>query len=391
MIAVMAMERVQLENKEVILVGTAHISRESVRLAQETIRQERPDAVGIELDEQRLHQLQNDSKWQTTNISNVLKEGKTYLLLLNIFLSNLQRKMGESLDVKPGEEMLQSAKTANELGIPVVLLDRNIQVTMQRAFALVPLLEKIKIIAYLFGGIFSKSEPLTHEKIEELTQSDTVTNLIRELAEKAPTVKKVLVDERDAFIAEKIRSLSARKIVCVIGAGHVQGIKHLLENPATRIDLRALSAIPKKNNAILSLFKWVIPIAFIALLVIFASGKGLEYSATALMYWILITGGFSALGALVAKSHPFTIGTAFIAAPLTTLHPFLASGWFAAGMEAKYHSPEVADFQQLHSLNSYRDFEQNKVTHLLLVASYTNLGSIIGTIVAFPYLISLLG
>ncbi|MBS3062006.1 MAG: TraB/GumN family protein [Candidatus Diapherotrites archaeon] len=384
----MTLERLFVGEKEILLIGTAHISAESVRLAQETILTEKPDVVGIELDEQRYHQLKNDSKWQSTDIGAVIKEGKTYLLLLNIFLSNLQRRLGESVSMKPGQEMIIAEQTATQNGIPVALLDRNIQVTMQRAFGLMPLMEKLRLGYYLLMGIFGggTGEKITPEKIEELKRQDIVTNLIQELGQKAPTVKQVLVDERDQFIAKRILDTPAKKIVCVIGAGHVAGIKKILQNPVF-IDEKKLMELPKKNNT-WSFLKWVIPLAFVALMAWFFLEKGLVSSIHAIAYWILITGMFSAIGAAFAKSHPLTIATAFLAAPLTTLHPFLASGWIAGGIEAKYNTPQVRDFQSLNQLNSYSDFEKNRVTHLLIVASYTNLGSTLGVLIAFPYLLS---
>ncbi|MDO8625284.1 MAG: TraB family protein, partial [Candidatus Diapherotrites archaeon] len=284
----MTLERLTIGSKEVILVGTAHISAESVKLAQDTIETEKPDLVGIELDEQRFHQLQNDTKWQTMNIGAVIADNKTYLLLLNIFLSNLQRRLGESVAMKPGQEMIAAYQTAAKNQIPILLLDRNIQVTMQRAFGLTPLLEKIKILFYLVSGTFGESEQLTVEKIEELKRQDIVTQLIDELAQKAPTVKKVLVDERDHYIANQILKANATKIVCVIGAGHVAGIKKLLQEQRMS-DETELLTVPKKKS-VLRLVQWLIPLAFVAVLALLFFNKGIEQSATALLYWILITG-----------------------------------------------------------------------------------------------------
>ncbi len=385
----MTLVRIQIGDKEVILVGTAHISTESVKLAQDTILNEKPDLVGIELDEQRYHQLKNEKQWQTTDIGKVIQEGKTYLLLLNIFLSNLQRRMGESVSVKPGQEMIIAEQTAVQNNIPVALLDRNIQITMQRAFSLMPLREKLRLGYYLLNGLFaSGGEKLTPEKIEELKRQDIVTQLILELGQKAPTVKQVLVDERDQFIAKRILEAPAKKIVCVIGAGHVVGIKQILEQ-GILIDEKKLLEIPVKKNTF-GFLKWVIPVSFIAILIWFFLEKGFISSLHAIGYWILITGVFSAIGCAIAKSHPITIASAFLAAPLTTLHPFLASGWIAAGVEAKYNTPQVQDFHSLNKLDSYSDWEKNRVTHLLMVAAYTNLGSTAGVVIAFPFLLSLL-
>lgn len=389
----MNVERIQLGDKTVFLVGTAHISQASVELVKQTIQTEKPDFVGVELDEQRFHQLMNQKKWQETNVSEVISQGKTHLLLLNIFLSNMQRRLGETVQVKPGQEMIDAISEAQKINASVALLDRNLEVTMKRATGMIGFFEKLKLGWYLLSGFFVENEAITPEKIEELKQSDMVTKLIDELGQKAPTLKKVLVDERDSFIAERIRQTPAKKMVVVVGAGHMNGIKKKLiefENDRSKkINLDELMQLPKKKS-ILGLLKWVIPLLFVVFLGWIFLNKGIETSVQFIGYWILITGGLSAIGAALAKSHPFAIATAFITAPLTTLHPFLASGWFAAIVEAKYKNPTVNDFEKLNTLNSYSDFEKNKVTHLLLVAAYTNLGSTIGVLIAFPALVHLL-
>jgi pheromone shutdown-related protein TraB len=384
------LERIILHDKrEIVLVGTAHISQASVELVKKTIEEEKPGCVGIELDAQRFQQLQHHARWQNTNLKNVIQEGKTYLLLLNIFLSNIQRRFGESVQVKPGTEMLAATQIASEKGIPIALLDRSIDTTMKRAFFIMPLLEKIRIVFYLLGGIFAgEQEQLTPEKIEELKKSDMVTKLVEELGQKAPTVKKVLVDERDAYISNQILKIRVPKLVCVVGAGHLNGIKELLLQERI-VDEKKLLELPKPG-IVSKLVKWIVPLLFIFLLAGAFFLNGLSASINIILYWILITGVFSAIGAIIARSHAVSVLVAFVAAPLTTLHPFLASGWVAAAVEAKYKQPQVKDFEKLNQLNSYGDFEKNKVTHLLLVAAYTNLGSTIGVIIALPTLLSML-
>lgn len=383
------LERIRLGEREIILIGTAHISQASVDLVKKTIEEEKPDCVGIELDAQRFQQLQNHSKWQNTNIKSVIQEGKTYLLLLNIFLSNIQRRFGESVQARPGQEMIVATQTAAEKGLPVALLDRNIDVTMKRAFSLMPLWEKIKIFFYLVSGIFSgEKEELTSAKIEELKKSDMVTKLIEELGQKAPTIKKVLVDERDAYISNQILKIRAQKMVCVVGAGHLNGIKELLQKEKI-VDEKKLLELPKKS-VWGTVLKWTVPTLFVFFLAWAFFSKGFSASLSVILYWIIITGIFSALGALFSRAHPVSVLVAFVAAPLTTLHPLLASGWVTAAVEAKYRHPKVKDFETLNQLNSYRDFEKNSVTHLLLVAAYTNLGSTIGVIVALPTLLAML-
>ncbi len=381
-------ERIFLKEKEIILVGTAHISRESVELAKQTIEKEKPEAVGIELCEQRYQQLQHEQKWQQMNIMQVIKEGKVYLLLLNLFLANLQRRLGDIVKVKPGSEMIEAKKTAEENNIPVLLLDRNIQITLKRAFALMPLKEKISILMTLVSGIFGgEQKEITPEIIEELKQKDILSKVLEELGKKAPTVKKVLVDERDAYIAEQIKKSTAKKIVAVIGAGHVFGIKEKL---FAETNVSELLFVPEKKSPAGTILKIAVPAAFLLLFAWVFLSKGIFSGISFFAYWFLITGAFSALGAALARAHPLSILTAFVAAPFTTLHPALASGWFAAAVEAKYRPPKVQDFESLNQLNSIGDFAKNQATRILLVAALTNIGSTVGVVIAFPALVAML-
>ncbi|MBI2529601.1 MAG: TraB/GumN family protein [Candidatus Diapherotrites archaeon] len=382
----MTIEKIGDKNRKIILVGTAHISRGSIELVEKTIEKEKPDCVGVELDAQRYGQLKNQRKWRETNIMDVIKSGRIYLLLVNLLLANLQRRLGNKIGVKPGSEMLAAIRIAERKKIPVVLLDRDVRITLKRAFDLMSLWEKLKLGFGIVVGLFSGvEEKITKETIEELKNKDVITKLMEELSHEAPTIKRVLVDERDLYIANKILDARGRKIVAVVGAGHLQGIKKCLDR---KRDISELEKVQKKKS-LLRYLKYLVPALFVLFIAYGFFLKGIEASLYIFGIWFLITGIFSALGALFARSRLQSIIVAFLAAPFTTLHPALASGWFAAAMEAKYSMPKVEDFENLSNLNSYRDFEKNKVTHLLLVAAYTNLGSTIGVIIALPYILSM--
>ena len=382
----MVVEIVSRTGRKIVLVGTAHISRGSIELVEKTIAKEKPDCVGVELDAQRYEQLKNQRKWKETNIMDVIKSGRIYLLLVNLLLANLQRRLGTKIGVKPGSEMLAAIRIAEKKKIPVVLLDRDVKITLRRAFDLMSLWEKMKLGFGIVVGLFSGvEEKITKETIEELKNKDVITKLMEELSHEAPTIKKVLVDERDLYIANKILDARGRKIVAVVGAGHLQGIKKFLDR---KRDIAELEKVQKKKS-LLRYLKYLVPALFVLFIAYGFFLKGIEASLYIFAMWFLITGIFSALGALAARARLQSIVVAFLAAPFTTLHPALASGWFAAAMEAKYSMPKVEDFENLSNLNSYRDFEKNKVTHLLLVAAYTNLGSTIGVIIALPYILSM--
>lgn len=374
--------------KQVIIVGTAHISKESIELVNKTIEEEQPDVIGVELDKDRLEQLLLGKKWQETNLVEIIKTGKTYLFLLNIFLSNMQRQIGKQIGIQPGSEMLTAIKKAQEKKVPIQLLDRDVRITLKKAFSEMSLKEKIVLGSSFVAGFFGAGERVTEEKIEELKKEDLINNLMKELGKQFPSIKKVLVDERDLYIAEMIKHSPGKKIVAVVGAGHVEGIiNHLNSNK--KIDLIELNHIKKKKNW-LKFITPLLPIIFGLILIYALLLKGIDATIGVLIYWILITGTCSAIGALLARAHPFSIITAFISAPLTTLHPALAAGWVSGLVETRFNSPRVMDFENLPDVSSIGQFYNNKVTHILIVAALTNLGAMIGVIIAFPAIITII-
>ena len=381
-------KKIKYKDKQIVLVGTAHISKESMKLVEETISKEKPDVIGVELDKERLAQLLSGKKWEQTNIIDVIKTGKTYLFLLNILLSNMQKQLGKSVGVKPGAEMLVAIKLAQETKTPVQLLDRDVRITLKRAFNVMSLKEKLKLGGALVAGFFGKGEKVDAKMIEDLKDQDLINKLMKELGKQMPSMKQVLVDERDQYIAEMIKKSPGKKIVAVVGAGHLQGIEEIVKKDK-KVNLKKITTVPKKRNY-LRVIKWAVPLAVIALFVGLFLVKGPAITFEALKIWFLANGILSAVGALIARAHPLSILTAFIAAPFTSLHPMLAAGWLTALVEAKFNPPRVVDFKNLSSVSTVKGFYNNKVTHLLIVTALTNLGSIIGTIIALPALIALL-
>ncbi|MFA5763863.1 MAG: TraB/GumN family protein [archaeon] len=381
-------KKIKIGDKEIIIVGTAHISQESIDLVEKTIDEEKPDVIGIELDSERLHQLMNGKKWEETSVVEVIKTGKTYLFLLNILLSNMQKQLGAQVNVKPGAEMMIAIKKAGETKTPIQLLDRNISITLKRTFNMMPLKEKLKLGSGILLGFFGKGEVIDAKIIEELKQEDLINKLMKELGKQMPSMKKVLVDERDIYISEMIKRSPGKKIVAVVGAGHMSGILEHLSKKKT-VDLNKLNQMPKQRNY-LKYAKYIIPISFVLFIAFLLGTKGFSITLNALIIWFLANGVFAALGALLARAHPLSIATAFLAAPFTSLNPAIAAGWLVALTEAKFNSPRVMDFENLDKVNSIKGFYNNKVTHLLIVTALTNIGSMIGTIIALPFLASLL-
>jgi len=379
-------EKINAFGKEIILVGTAHVSKESIELVRQTIENEMPDVVGIELDLQRLHQLKQGNKWQQTNLEQIIKDGKTYLFLLNILLSNLQRQIGDNLGVKPGSEMLQAVNIAAGKKLPIALLDRDVKITLKRALNRMGIVEKAKMGYSILGGFFGFGQKLDAKTVEKLKEKDMLNALMQQLGKELPSIKKVLVDERDVFIANKIMGIKAKKIVAVVGAGHLEGIKKYLDKPR---DLRPLLTVKKKRKWI-GFLKYLVPVVFIAVLGFGIYAKGVDIALDIIVMWFLINGVLSALGAALARAHPLSILAAFISAPFTSLHPAFAAGWVAGLVELKTRPPKVVDFEQLPKMNGIMEMTHNKVTKILMITAFANIGSLIGTVIALPYITSLL-
>jgi len=382
---------VEKVNEKIILIGTSHISEESVNLVKNTIIKENPDCVGVELCEQRFNALKNKKSWENMSIPKVIKEGKSYLLLTNIILSNYQKKLGNEFGIAPGSEMLKAIELGETLDKEIVLVDRDIQTTFKRSLDYMSIKEKFKFIFYIFSGFF---EEIDEETIKNLKNKDMLNEVLNELSEEIPNIKKALIDERDEYIALKIleKYREGKKIVAVIGAGHLKGVKNIIEENLIKETFAyrktELEKIPQKRSKA-KIIAYIIPILFVSLVIYGFYSKGLNFTLNILIAWTLINGTLSALGVVFALGHPFSVLTAFAAAPITSLNPALAAGWFAGLTEAKMRMPKVKDFEDLSKLNRLRDYWKNNITRILLVVAFANVGSVIGTFVALPYLLSL--
>ena len=380
--------KVHIDKREILLLGTAHVSKKSVELVERTIKEEKPDVVAVELCVDRHNALVNKKRWDETEITKVIKEGKTNLFLMQLLLTNFQRKIGDELGVKPGSEMIQAIELAKKENLDIAFVDRSINITLKRAFNLMSLKEKFKLLYSFISGMFG-TEEITEEIIEKMKETDIVTELMNDLGKEIPSVKKVLVDERDEYIARKILNLKGKKILAVIGAGHVQGIKKHLETKKFSYELKELEEIPKKK----SFFKYVVyglTLLFIALMFWSFYSLGLNVTVDLLFKWILISGTLSAVGVALAFGHPLSIITAFFAAPFTSLHPTLAVGWFAGLVETWVRKPKVKDFEGLMKINGIRDLWKNQVTRILLVIAFANIGCTIGNLITGAIIINIL-
>ncbi|MEN6379308.1 MAG: TraB/GumN family protein [Methanofastidiosum sp.] len=386
----MTKETLEIGGKEVILIGTVHISKESVDEVRKIIEKEKPDVVGVELCEGRFQALKNVKKWEDTNILDIIKQGKIFLFLINLLLSNYQKRLGDKFGVKPGSEFIEAINVAEKEGIKIALIDRDIQTTLKRAWNKMKLKEKLKLMFGVFLGFFEEEEE--EDIIEKLQDKDIVNELLNELSKEIPSVKVTLIDERDRYIALKILQSDAKKFVAVIGRGHMDGVIRSLKElnkKGLKKEIKDLEVIPQKKSY-LKYIGYLIPIIFFGIVIYGFFTKGIEFTLKVFFVWIMVNGTLSALGAALALAHPVSILVAFLAAPITSLNPTIAAGWFAGLAEIKFRKPKIRDFEGLNSINGFTDLWKNGVTRIILVVAFSNIGSTIGTVYALPYIISLL-
>ncbi|WP_339230876.1 TraB/GumN family protein [Oceanobacillus sp. FSL K6-2867] len=367
--------RLHINNKEYILIGTAHVSKQSAEQVKEVIEAERPDSVCIELDEQRYQSITEGNKWKDTDIFQVIKDKKATLLLMNLAISSFQKRMAKQFDINPGQEMIQGIESAKDTGAELVLADRDIQVTFSRVWGNIGMKGKALLLTQVVGSIFS-NEKISEEELEKMKQQDTINAMLQEFTDHFPKLKKPLIDERDQYLSQKIKDAPGEKIVAVLGAAHVPGITKEIKKEH---DLKKLAERPPKSKTP-KIIGWAIPIFVLALIAytfLTNPTAGLQQAIS----WFLWNGSLSAIGTIVALGHPLAVLTAFIAAPFTSLNPLLAAGWFAGFVQAYIKRPNVADFERLSDdVHSVKGFWNNKVTRILLVVVFANIGSSLGTL-----------
>ncbi|MCL2765124.1 MAG: TraB/GumN family protein [Treponema sp.] len=392
-------ETIILDGRELKLVGTAHVSRESIDEVRKIISEEKPDMVCVELDQGRYNSITQNDNWEKLDLSKVFKEGKGFLLIANLVLASFQRRLGNELGVKPGEEMKTAVETAREMGIPYSLCDREVHTTLRRAWARCGFWSKIKLLASLLASAFT-TEKLDEKEIENLKNRSELDGMMNELASYLPAVKAVLIDERDFYLAAKIWSSifkeqegAAKKIVAVVGAGHMQGmISHLekLSRGEQTSDVSELDVIPKPGF-FSGLLRFLIPAVIIGLI---ASGfitAGADMGISMIREWILWNGSLAAIGAIIALGHPLAVLVSFLGAPLTTLTPFIGVGILSGLVQATFSKPRVSDVQNLtEDIAGIKGVYRNRITRALLVFFFSSLGSSIATFILIPLMGKLL-
>jgi len=378
--------------RKITLVGTAHVSKESVDEVRQTIENEQPDRICLELDEGRYKSKTEQKDWSNTDIKKVFKEHRGFLMLANMALAGYQKRMGDETGSAPGAEILAAGEIAKEKGIPYSLCDREIQITFKRAWRKSNLWNKAKLMSSLLGAVFSK-EKVSAEELEKLKQEDTMQTMMQEMAKELPQVKSVLIDERDRYLATSIYQSEGNNIVAVIGAGHQEGIirnLQALDEGKMETDLSDITAIPPSSKGG-KVVGFIIPAAIITLIIMGFVNAGWNKGLQMFLYWIEVNAIFTGIFSLIAWAHPLNILVSMAASPFTSLNPTIGVGIISGILEVQFRKPKVCDFENLNEdATHFRSWYSNKILHALWVFLMSSVGSTIGTFVGFPVLIKLL-
>ena len=360
------------------VVGTAHVSRTSIDLVQEQISEFEPDIVAVELCESRLKSLENPSALDNEDLLSIIKDGRSGMILLQSALASQQRRMGIEQGEKPGAELLRAIDIAKEMELPVELIDRDIVTTLRRAWKKMGFVEKGRVLNAL---LWSDDEG-DGEDIEALLEdSDMLSKVLEEARDVAPRAGVVLIDERDRYMASRIRQVSEQgRVLAVVGAGHLSGIKTVWETPTPEeadAVISALDVIPTPS-------RWpkvlvgAIPLILVGIVGMMWLQGDLEGIGNTLGYWMIANAALAGLGVAVAGGHPLSILVGAIASPFTSLNPALAAGWFAGYTQYKMQKPTGLDASEFLVIEDVAGLWKNRVGRILLVTALGNLGSSLG-------------
>ena len=365
------------------IIGTAHVSSKSVDEVKDKIYEIQPDRVAIELDLGRYTKLKKSmmgiEEDESISVTKIIKENKVGLFLVTTVLSYFQSKIGDEVDVAPCSEMIGAIEAAEDLGIPIALIDRDINITLERALNRMSFIDKIKFLYTVLTSDTGDEEI----DIEDLKNPEKLDDLLEMFKDEAPDIYDVLVHERDAFLAGSILRIPEDKVIAVVGAGHQPGINKYLDNPETIPPLEELSkVIDKKGIPWTKVILALIPILFIVIFFLaFFSGINIMYNITE---FILISMLMGFLGSILSGSKIQSAIVGGVVAPLTIIHPLLAAGWFSGLTEAKYRKVRQSDIKNLAHYESFKDLWHNNIFRILLVVIGTNVAVSIATLVILP-------
>ncbi len=370
--------QLQYNGKTITLIPTAHVSKDSALKVEEVIDEIKPDSICIELDQDRYNSLTEPDKYRNTDVSKIIKEKKTVLFLVNLVLANYQKRLANQLgSSQSGNEMLVGIQKAKEYDATLVLADRNIQTTFKRVWANLNFKDKVNLIGMVIEAAFDDEE-VSEEELASLQQTDILNETLDEVAKEFPHITEPLVDERDKYLAYKIKNAPGNNIVAILGAAHTINVPKYIRQD---YEIEEFDKVPPKKTSS-KITGWIIPVIIIVLILL-AFNIDPDTGIKQIKTWIIFNGTFAAIGALLGGGHILSILTAFVAAPITSLNPLLGAGWFAGLVQAEVTKPTVDDFNHLsEDCNSIKGFYHNKVTRVLLIVLLASLGSSIGTFVS---------
>jgi len=378
-------ERVQRDGVEYVVLGTAHVSKVSVDAVVALLANEHFDAVAIELCDSRAQSMRDPEAFKQMDLFKVIRQGKAGMVAASLVLSTFQKRLADQSGIQPGAEMKAAMDGADRRGLPLWLVDREVGTTLKRAWHSVGFWQRFGLLGGLLASVFER-EAIEQDEIEKLKQGDLLESAFSEFASESKPLYQSLIGERDAFMAARLReeatrsaTTESRRVLVVIGAGHLKGLTGLLreqqDDPATIV--AALASTPPKA-------RWPKWIALILVLLVFAAigyafHRNTALGAQALRDWVLYTGCFSALGALIAGGHPLSIIAAFIAGPIKPFRPGIPSGGISAMVEAWARRPRVVDFDTLRDdIGHWSGWWKNRVARTLLNFFLVCIGTIIG-------------
>lgn len=379
-------EKVQLNNSEITLLGTAHVSKTSAEAVEQLLDSGNYNAVAVELCPSRYNAIINPDALAQMDLFKVIKQGKAAMVAANLAMGAYQQRLAEQFGIEPGAEQRMAIEKAQKHGLDVLLIDRDIGTTLKRVASNVPWWKRAGIVAGLFASIVSREE-VSEEEIEQLKQGDMLETTFAEFAEERQDLYQPLIDERDQYMTARIRqeidSKGHENILAVLGAGHVAGIKNYLQNqteePAGLIS--RLETQPASSR-FWKVFPWLIVVLILTGFFI-GFQRSPELGWQLVIEWVVINGGLSALGTIIATGHPLTVLTAFLAAPLTSLNPTVGAGMVTTAAELYFRKPQVGDFSTLrHDTTHWKGWWKNRVSRTLLVFIFSTMGSAIGTYLA---------
>ncbi|MBO7127655.1 TraB/GumN family protein [bacterium] len=376
------------DGKELYLIGTAHVSGDSVKFVEECINEFEPDTVAVELDKNRMDVLKNRRKYEETDIIDIFKKKKVLFFTVQLIMSGYQKKIAEKTGSAPGSEFKKAIELAEEKDLKLVNADRDISVTLKRTINAMTFKEKVK---FFTGMLFGDDKDVDEKAIEELKKGDMLMQIIGEMQDEFPSLKRTILDERDRYLAANIAQNLGEKTVAVVGAAHVPGIlRRLQEEKPEEDSLDDINFVPK-GSKVTKIIPWIIPLLIIGMFIYgFFNGNAPD-TLEAAIWWVVINGTLSALGCALALGHPLTILAGFIAAPITSLNPTIGAGIVTGFVQLYLVRPRVIDLETVSQDTMHlKGWWKNKLSRTLLVSLFSSIGSSIGTFAALPFLMKLL-